>query len=266
MRMELGLRLNFETFNKNYFYYEECSILRINNLIVSKHFSSCDARRTKLEAEAAREKFVKDSTERAYFVRDSIRKREIFVKDSIKKRENFVKDSIKAVQKAKDIARLSKQFRKRYDEFNSCTWVTHQTSPRDAGANAVYCYFATDGNQAENFRFVFQYYSDHWLFIEELVFSIDGCAYTIEPDWKHDVGSKMVAEWCDEPVTYKRSQDRSIDEELIKNIIEAKVVKIQMRGSTRYDVRTLTAAQKKSIKDTYEYYTLLGGTFRTKHK
>lgn len=227
--------------------------------------TSCKARKARLEAQAAREKFVNDSIMKEYFVRDSIRKRTLFVKDSIAKREKFVADSIKEVQNTKDIARLSKLFRKKRDEFSNCTWIIPYSSPNGRGANAIYCYFETDNGYTNNFRFVFQYYSDQWLFIDDLIFNIDGCNYCITPStWKHDTGYGMVAEWCDEPILYeKSSESRTIDENLIKAICNGKVVKIKMNGSNYYDTRTMTATQKKSIKDTYEYYKLLGGTFRT---
>ncbi len=230
--------------------------------------SSCDARRARLEAQKAREIFVRDSINRENFVRDSLRRRAFYVKDSIAKREKFVADSIQIVKNKKDIARLSKLYKKKYDEFSDCTWVTPYSSsnPNRQGSNTIYCYcyFATRGEVASNFRFVFQYISDNWLFIEDLIFNIDGSNYITTPTtWKHDVSGGLVAEWCDEAVEKAQKYENNINETLIKAICEGKVVKIKMNGSNHYNVITLSSAQKKSIKDTYDYYKLLGGKFST---
>ena len=51
-------------------------------------------------------------------------------------------------------------------------------------------------------RFVFQYYSDDWLFIRNMIFNFDGENVRIIPDrMQTDCGDGgMIWEWCDEHV------------------------------------------------------------------
>ena len=186
--------------------------------------------------------------------------REEFVRDSIARAE-FVKDSI-ATAKHNDevIARCSNLFNVKKDEFNNITWVKPKNAPKYRNQNGVYCYFATkDGRATRIFRFVYQYSAEDWLFIRFMIFNIDGENITIIPDMETDCGyGGIIWEWCDESVNNNTS---GIDEDFIKKIANAKSVKVKMVGRQYSDIRTLSAAQIKSIKNTYEYYLALGGKF-----
>jgi hypothetical protein len=94
-----------------------------------------------------------------------------------------------------------------------------------------------------------------------MIFNFDGeDNVTIRPDMETDCGDGgMIWEWCDEHVG--NSNYNGIDEQFIKKIVNAESVKVKMNGRQYYDIRTLTADQLKSIKDTYEYYIALGGKF-----
>lgn len=236
----------------------------IANLIVafcaSLLFTSCgdSVKSAKLE----RQQFVKDSIARVEFVRDSIAKRKQFVEDSIAERKMFVEDSIARAKNAEIIKTHKSLFIEKKDEFSNTIWVEPKDAPKYRNRNGVYCYFKLENGVASNFRFVYQYYADDWLFIKNMIFNIDGeNNITIVPKMETDCGNGgMIWEWCDEFVSSKDNYN-GIDEELIKNIANAKSVKIKMNGKQYYDTRTLTAKQIKSIKDSYEYYVALGGKF-----
>lgn len=195
------------------------------------------AERAAAEAAAKREQFVKDSIARVEFVRDSIAKAEV-------------------------IKRCEPLFTVKKDEFSDKAWVEPKSAPKYRNRNGVYAYFATENGRAFNFRFVYQYYSDDWLFIKNMIFNIDGENITIAPDMETDCGNGgKIWEWCDVHVTGGDSESIFVNEYFIKKIAEAKAVKVKMNGRQYYDTRTLTSAQIQSIKDTYEYYKALGGIF-----
>ncbi len=152
------------------------------------------------------------------------------------------------------VNRLKPLFNEKTDEFTERTWVTPKSAPKYKSTNSCYCYFQKSGGQATNLRFVFSYYADDWLFIRNLIFNVDGVNYTVIPDdMETDCGyGGHIWEWFDESAKYHNT--------LIAAIANAKSVKVKCNGRQYYGVRTLTAAQIKSIKDTYEYYLALNGT------
>ena len=187
--------------------------------------------------------------------------REAFVRDSLR-RDQEIKDSIALAEKnAEVIARVSKSFTEKKDEFSTRSWVEPKSAPKYRNRNGVYCYFATeDGKASSNFRFVYQYYADDWLFIKNMIFNIDDEIITITPEMDTDCGNGgMIWEWCDKLVT--ESSVDGITEDFIKKIANAKSVKVKMNGRQYYDTRTLTKEQIQSIKDTYDYFIARGGTF-----
>ena len=188
-----------------------------------------------------------DSTEREQFIQDSIA------------HEQFIQDSVEqATVAAETIARLKSKFTEKKDEFNDVVWIKPNNAPRYTDRNGVYCYFAIKNGIAYNFRFRYQYYADDWLFIQNMIFNIDGENTTIYPDMETDCGNGgKIWEWCDESV----SNSSNIDKYFILGIANAKSVKVKMNGRQYYDTRTLTEAQIKTIKDTYDYYLALGGKF-----
>lgn len=190
--------------------------------------------------------------ERKAFIADSIATQMAFITDSIAR-----EDSIVNAQRNAEIIRTHKNlFRECNDEFNDVVWYIPKSAPRYVNMNGVYCYFEA---KSSNFRFKFQYHADDWLFIDNLIFNIDGENITIVPDMKRDCGNGgRIWEWCDENINNDRA---TLNEYFIKKIANAKTVKIRMNGSQYYNTRVLTAAQIKSIKNTYEYYIALGGKF-----
>lgn len=235
------------------------------------------------------EKIKQDSIARVEFVRDSIARAE-FVRDSIAKAE----------QNAQIINKLKGNFTHKKDEFSDRTWVNPKNSPQYRNQNGIYCYFSMiNGKPTNNFRFVFQYYADDWLFIRNMIFNIDGENYMITPNMDTDCGNGgYIWEWCDVSVSKEiksddiklgaetKDEDIQLKAELkvkevereakynvngiwyiditntfIQKLANAKSVKVKLNGRQYYDTRTLTNSQLKTIKETYDYYIALGGTF-----
>ena len=214
-------------------------IVILISVFVSFSFVSCNFGGS-VSKKQEREKFVRDSIIRAEFVRDSIerdRKNAEIIKNMV---SNFI---IKG------------------DEFSTNKWVLPKSKPKYRNQNGVYTYFELNGNKAENFRFVFQYYADDWLFIKKMTFNIDDELFTIVPDMDTDCGyGGKIWEWCDESVT-NDSTEYSVNENFIKKLANAKSVKVKLSGRQYYDTKTLTETQIKSIKQVYNQYVLLGGEF-----
>ena len=97
---------------------------------------------------------------------------------------------------------------------------------------------------------VLQYYDDDWLFVKNIIFSIDGETYLFSPeDMKRDNSDGFIWEWFDEPIDYQS--------DLIQALISANSVKIKLNGSNYYDTRTLSSKQLVALKETFELYNLL---------
>lgn len=199
-------------------------------------FNSCGGN------EQAKSEKARIEAERAMFVADSIAK------------EHARIDSLNLLT----IERCKPLFIEKNDEFSDYTWVKPKSAPKYRNRNGIYCYFATKNGSASNFRFVFQYYGGDWLFIQNMVFNIDGENIIIIPSNMETDCNLSIWEWCDELVQ-SGNATYSINEEFISKIANAKSVKVKLNGRKYYDTRTLTSSQIKSIKDTYEYFKALGG-------
>ena len=169
-------------------------------------------------------------------------------------------DSIIKAQRLKDsirldsINKLKKSYENKFtfkkDEFSDKVWVEPKSCPKYRNRNGIYCYFAMENNKpTDNFRFVFQYYAEDWLFIRNIIFNIDGENFTIYPNMETDCGGGYIWEWFDE--NYSNNLD------LIKKIGNGKSVKMKLNGSQYYNIKTLTKQQIKDIKDMYDYYMML---------
>lgn len=233
--------------------------------------------------------------ERARFVADSLAKRELFVADSIAKakiRKQEIADSIRVVEfETKN--KVFFTFKK--DEFSNVVWIKPKNTPNYRASNAIYCYFALVDNKPQNFRFVFQYYAEDWLFIKNMVFNIDGENYCITPTMETDCGyGGKIWEWCDTKVYKTCPSDEieyteetadmkasaavnehlnkalysqngviytEINKDFIQKLANAKSVKVKMNGSKYYDTKTLTQTEIANFNRIYTYFTLLKGEF-----
>ncbi len=165
--------------------------------------------------------------------------------------EKAKEDSLNAIK----ITELKKYFNEEKDEFSDNKWVEPQTRPKYTNQNGYCMYFAVEGDKATNPRFLIQYEADDWLFIQYMIFNIDGENVTFTPTkMETDCGNGgRIWEWCDES---------ALDlEPLIKKIAYAKSVKIKMVGRQYHNVKTMSSKQIQYFKYSYEYYKALGGRF-----
>lgn len=219
--------------------------------------TSCSNYKARKLAEQERAQFVKDSIARVEFVRDSIALANKRAQEARERRAQFVRDSTLRAENEKTIKRCSKLFRVKSDEFSDSKWYYPVSAPKYTNQNGCYCYFSFSGSSSINFRFRFQYYDEDWLFIQKLIFNIDGDNVTIRPNFERD-NSTMIWEWCDVRIT-KSDDATGVDEKFIKKLMSAKSVKVKVDGQHYYDTRTLTSQQIKAIKDSYDYFIALGG-------
>ena len=158
-----------------------------------------------------------------------------------------IEDSLKAMK----VLALMKNFQFKKDEFSNNTWYEHKNTPRYRNSNGFYFYFGVNEDIGVGaLRMVLQYYDDDWLFVKNIIFSIDGDNYKFVPeDMKRDNSGGYIWEWFDEPI------DSQSD--LVQALANSHSVKIKLNGSDYYDIRTLNQKQIQGIKETYELYNLL---------
>ena len=158
-----------------------------------------------------------------------------------------IEDSLKAMK----VLALMKNFKIKKDEFSDNVWYEHKNSPRYRNSNGFYFYFGVNEEIGVGaLRMVLQYYDDDWLFVKNIIFSIDGENYKFVPeDMKRDNSGGYIWEWFDEAI------DSQSD--LVQALANSHSVKIKLNGTDYYDIRTLNQKQILGIKETYELYNLL---------
>lgn len=155
------------------------------------------------------------------------------------------------------IKKLAPNFVLEKDEFDTDgkTFLYPKSRPKYINRNHIFCYFQSADNKPFNFRLKVQYVAEDWLFIQKVIFLIDNTPYEVTPgNVERDNDGGLIWEWFDVQLT-----DTYFS--LIKNLSEAKSVKVKFIGRQYSDVRTLPANQLKSISETYRYYWALGGRF-----
>jgi hypothetical protein len=174
---------------------------------------------------------------------------------AVKKAEADSTAAILAKEKAEKIVQLAKKFRVKKDEFSDYAWIEHSQTTPYRNSNSVQLCFQKDGsNNARNLRFVVQYEDDDWLFIQNIIFNVDGENITFVPESvERDNGyGGRIWEWSDESASYNSS--------LVNKIANAKKVKLKLNGRQYYDTRTMSAKQLTAFRETLEYYKALGGS------
>lgn len=198
----------------------------------------------------------KDSLEKA--METQIFSMQNSVKESLNKSNAEKANNSQTTIDTAKIKTLKIFFNVRTDEFdvNKKTWYEPKNSPKYRNENGIYCYFGSENGNANNFRFVIQYYADDWLFIQKYQFSIDGKAYELYPDKvETDSGDGgYIWEWCDQSIN-------ASDSDLIEALANAKEAKIKFVGRQYVTVKTISQDQIKTIKKALDLYKAMGGTF-----
>nr|WP_315028041.1 hypothetical protein [uncultured Chryseobacterium sp.] len=149
---------------------------------------------------------------------------------------------------------LSKLFSEKTDKFENVTWIEPKSKPKYQNQNAFYCYFSKESDKVGNFRFVGQYAASDWLFINEVIFNIDGVNYTYLPKKMEHDNKSSIWEWFDDNINKNRLP-------LIIAISNAKSVGVKWKGKQYSREVEMKQTDIKSIKQTLEYYQSLGGDF-----
>jgi hypothetical protein len=126
------------------------------------------------------------------------------------------------------------------DSFSGITWYRDRSSPIYTNANGFFLYFGVDDGSKMILRLRMQYFDDDWLFIDSAKINVDGEIYDLGSyDWERDNNSS-IWEWIDEPLD---------DRAMIEAIINSKSAVIRYDGSQYYDTRTITASQKRALRN-----------------
>jgi hypothetical protein len=196
---------------------------------------------------------AKENAVAAKLFADSLRKKKE-LPDSIFKK--FDKDvavlETRMAEKAKVKKRLF-ELRSKKDEFQGVTFYYDRSSPKFVNQNGIYLYFDVNSeDQAENLRFVIQYFATDWLFIQKVVFLIDGKTFEYAPGiWKRDNNSDI---W-----EYNDSMVNSESFLIINKLISSKDAKIRFVGQQYYKDKGISGNQKAAMKKVLEIYQGLSG-------
>ncbi|MBN2355552.1 hypothetical protein JXO59_05535, partial [candidate division KSB1 bacterium] len=160
-------------------------------------------------------------------------------------------------EKLRRLNQATKNMRKRHDEFKKVTWFRDFSSPTYTNTNGIFLYFGKDDDRdnADNLRFIIQYYAEDWLFIQNYQFNIDDKTFSYYPsDIETDSGyGGKIWEWSDEPINRNTY-------EIVKAIIDSRVAKIRFNGRQYYKTKTISYAEKQSMKNVLNAYEALGGS------
>lgn len=167
-----------------------------------------------------------------------------------------IRDAEKKANNKKIIKDLSPFFTFKKDEFSTegIEFITPKSAPSYTNVNGVYCYFARNKMlRLSEMRLRIQYTSDDWLFVQKVVFSIDGDVREYNtPEFERDNDSR-IWEWSDKELTLIG------DKYMLRDIANAKVVKMKLVGKQYENARQLTSSEILNIKRTVDLYNAMGG-------
>jgi hypothetical protein len=148
------------------------------------------------------------------------------------------------------LKKLEKNFSVKKDEVEGRIFLRNKAFP--VHTNSRSCIFPYIGKSGSHkwLRAQIQYTSDDWLFVERLIFSIDGEKIVknfSHFDWQRDNGSGGIWEWVD------LSADLDM-ETLLEKIANSKKTILRFEGRQYYNDLTISASDKKAILETMEYY------------
>jgi len=150
------------------------------------------------------------------------------------------------------LKKLEGNFSIKKDEVEGSVFLRNKTFPVYTNSRScIYPYIGKSGSR-KWLRVQIQYTSDDWLFVERLVFSIDGEKIVKNFnhfDWQRDNGSGDIWEWVD------LSADLDM-ETLLEKIANSKKTILRFEGRQYYKDLTISASDKKAILETMEYYKI----------
>lgn len=184
---------------------------------------------------------------------DSLGLKDEFPDSLLEKLQNevsFLEQKIAEREKAKK--RLV-ELRAKKDEFESITYYQDKSSPKFVNQNGIFLYFTVNKEgQASNLRFRIQYYSTDWLFVEKVVFLIDGETFEYASGvWERDNSSEI---W-----EYNDSRVDLDSYLLIDRLILSKDVKVRFIGRQYHKDMAFSNTQRSAMKRVLEIYQGISG-------
>lgn len=157
-----------------------------------------------------------------------------------------------AEQTAKDLQAkaIMTKVSKKYDEIQKAAYYYANAFPADYFNSAVMLYAVKPDNDSPTLYLKVQYHGDDWLFIQNYIFNVDGTNYQLKPNKVEKDNSDTVWEWSVSPVNAEVM-------DIVKAVVNGKVVKIRYVGQQYYQDRTLTSTEKAAMQDVLNVYDLL---------
>jgi hypothetical protein len=157
----------------------------------------------------------------------------------------------KAQEERLALKRAIGNMKKRTDEIEGITWVSHRKAP--VLATHVSTYFGSSKGSAANYplRLKLQYYGDDWLFVRSVTVKADDKVYELgKLDFERDHSSGSVWEWIDIPVK---------DHEMFNHWMTAKRVVARFNGDKYIKDFTLPIEQLTQLREVYQAWKIMGG-------
>lgn len=145
---------------------------------------------------------------------------------------------------------LLRTLKKKTDSFNDVTFYHHPSEPRYADTRTYFLPYIVRKDGRVWMRFQAHYTSDSWLFVQRLLFNIDGNIRRFPTaTWKRDNDSE-IWEWADVLV------DNNL-KDLMLEIANSNKTVARFEGRQYYKNVTVRASDKQAIKDMFEAENLL---------
>jgi len=177
--------------------------------------------------------------------------REIDAKTEAAEKSKLAEEQRKAEEQRQILARLDGNLKKRTDEIEGITWITHKSEP--VLATYMSLYFGTKDGKVGNYplRLKLNYYSDNWLFVQGVTIKADDQIFNLKGlDFERDNGGGRIWEWSDSAV---------IDRAMLEKIIASKMVTVRFNGRQYYNDFVLPESQKKAMEDIMVAWRRYGG-------
>ncbi len=139
------------------------------------------------------------------------------------------------------------------DKFQGCTFYFDKGSPKFDNQNGIFLYFAINKDgKAENLRLKIQYFANDWLFVQKVVFLIDGETFEYAPGtWKRDNNTDI---W-----EYNDSRVDAYSAQIITKLVNSKDAQMRFEGQQYYKDKQITKSQILAMRRVLEIYQSISG-------
>jgi hypothetical protein len=140
------------------------------------------------------------------------------------------------------------------DEIRGTNVYYHPSTRRTNNQNVMYAYVGERDNVVW-LRLRMSYAGPHWLFVESLLFTVDGELFVLDFktfDWERDQSAARLWEWVDMPVDARTWR-------LINRIATAKEAMMRYEGHQYYSDREVIDTEKQMLRAVISAYQRMGG-------